>query len=94
MNEIVDTIEYLLERKFGKECDHGRMKLPNWIGNLAEKVDALIQYLGFYEQKIHVLSEMNKTIACNVSRAKDDLGYSPEFSLRKGMENSLSELYN
>ena len=62
--------------------------------DLSEKADALIQWFGSYHQKIHVLSEMNKTIACTVSKAQEELGYSPEYSLEKGMESSLAEVYN
>ena len=94
MNEIVDTIESVLEREFGQECDHGRLRLPGWFSTLSEKADALIQWFGFYHQKIHVLSEMNKTIACTVSKAQEDLGYYPEYSLKKGVKISLAEIYN
>ena len=64
------------------------------IARSIEKMDAAFQWLGLYHQKIHVLSEMNKHIACSVNGAKIDLGYSPEFSLETGMHTSLSELYN
>ena len=53
-----------------------------------------IQWFGFYHQKVHVLSEMNKTIACTVAKAQEELGYSPEYSLGKGIEISLEEVYN
>ena len=53
----------------------------------------MIQWFGFYHQKIHVLSEMNKTIACNVLKAQEELGYSPEYSLREGIGLSLEEVY-
>ena len=82
------------ERKLGQKCDHGRWRLPDWFSDLSEKADALIQWFGFYHQKIHVLSEMNKTIACTVSKAQEELGYSPEYSLGKGIESSLAEVYN
>ena len=94
MNEIVDTIESEIERKLGQKCDHGRLRLPNWFSTLSEKVDALIQWFGFYHQKVNVLSEMNKTIACTVAKAQEELGYSPEYSLGNGIEISLEEVYN
>jgi len=37
---------------------------------MAFAVDAIVQGAGFYNSKIHVLSEMNKTIACSVARAQ------------------------
>ena len=57
-------------------------------------MDFLLQGLGLYHQKIHVLSEMNKHIACKISLAKKELGYLPEFSLVNGMRESLKEMYS
>ena len=39
--------------------------------------------------EIHVLSEMNKTIACSVDKARDELGYRPGVELREGMRRSV-----
>ncbi len=93
MNEIVEKIEYLLDKKFKKPCNFGRINLPGFVSQVAEKTDSLLQSFGFYHQKIHVLSEMNKNIACSIALAKDELGYNPEFDLEKGMYNSLFEIY-
>lgn len=93
MNEIVDTIERLLENEFGQKCTHKRMRLPSFASEVAWMLDASIQKLGMYHQKIHVLSEMNKTIACSVEKAKVELGYNPQFSLEEGMRRSLREIY-
>ncbi len=93
MHEIIDTIESLLSEEFDIECSFKRLKLPNVASQVAELMDYLIQLGGFYHQKIHVLSEMNKNISCSVDKAKVDLGYSPEFSLRDGMRISLKEIY-
>lgn len=62
VNEIVDTVERLLEREFKIAVAHQRLKLPSWVSEMALGVDAGLQALGIYQQKIHVLSEMNKTI--------------------------------
>lgn len=93
MNEIVNTIEYLLETEFNQQCKHKRMKLPGIASEIAYFVDYGIQAMGMYNQKIHVLSEMNKTIACNIQKAKTELGYKPEVSLETGMRISLKELF-
>jgi nucleoside-diphosphate-sugar epimerase len=89
MNEIVDTIERLLETEFGHKCAHKRMKLPGIASEVAWLVDKTLQSLGLYHQKFHVLSEMNKTIACSVARAKAELGYRPTVALEEGMRRSL-----
>ncbi|MEK7781229.1 MAG: NAD(P)-dependent oxidoreductase [Verrucomicrobiota bacterium] len=89
MNEIMDTIERLLETEFGHTCKHKRMKLPGFASDVAWLADKTLQALGIYHQKIHVLSEMNKTIACSVARAEKELGYKPTVALEEGMRRSL-----
>ncbi len=93
MNNIIDTIEKLLIEEFDQDCNLGRIRLPNFISSFAECTDMFIQSLGFYNQKIHVLSEMNKNIACDIRKAKSKLNYKPEYSLLNGMYNSLNEIY-
>jgi len=90
MNEIIDTVEDLLENEFGMEVAHDRMKLPSVASEVALAVDATLQRAGVYHQKIHVLSEMNKTIACSVDKARDQLGYRPGVELREGMRRSIA----
>lgn len=92
MNEIVDTVEELLRDEFGMQVDGGRMKLPGVASGVARAMDASLQALGLYEQRIHVLSEMNKTIACSVAKARDELGYRPGVELREGMRRSIADL--
>ncbi len=94
MNEIVDTIESLLEREFDVPCAHKRMRIPDSVGEVATAMDAAIQGLGLYHQKIHVLGEMNKTIACSVDKARRMLGYEPKVELREGMRRSLQWLFD
>lgn len=89
MNEIVDTIEHLLETEFSVPCVHKRLRLPNMMSEMALFVDKILQGAGFYHQKIHVLSEMNKTIACSVDKARQELGYRPGVALEEGMRRSL-----
>jgi len=89
MNEIIDTIERLLEKEFGHKCVHKRMKLPGFASDVAWLADKTLQALGIYHQKIHVLSEMNKTIACSVTRAENELDYRPTVALEEGMRRSL-----
>jgi nucleoside-diphosphate-sugar epimerase len=90
MNEIVGTVERLMESEFGLTVAHRRIHLPPVAGEAAELADAVIQRLGVYYQKIHVLSEMGKTIACSISRAEADLGYAPAVGLEEGMRRSLA----
>jgi len=89
MTEIVDTVERLLEQEFGVRCAHKRFRLPGFVSEVALFADKTLQSLGLYNQKIHVLSEMNKTIACSVAKAARELGYKPDVALEEGMRRSL-----
>jgi nucleoside-diphosphate-sugar epimerase len=89
MNEIMDTVERLLETEFGQTCAHKRLRLPGVASAIAYAADWTLQSLGLYHQKIHVLSEMNKTIACSIARAERELGYRPAVALEEGMRRSL-----
>jgi len=66
------------------------VRLPSVAGQVAGLADGLIQKLGLYQQKIHVLSEMNKNIACSVEKAQRELGYAPTVDLEEGMRRSLA----
>ena len=89
MNEVMDTIERSLETEFGQKCAHKRLRLPGLASEVAYLVDSALQAFGVYHQKIHVLSEMNKTIACSVAKAERELGYQPTVALEEGMRRSL-----
>jgi nucleoside-diphosphate-sugar epimerase len=89
MNDIVDTVENLLENEFGMQVAHDRMRLPSLASEVALVIDAAVQRMGLYHQRMHVLSEMNKTIACSIGKAQDQLGYRPRVELREGMRRSI-----
>ena len=88
VTEIVSTVQDALTAE-GIATKHGGLTIPNFIGDLAERADRLIQKTGRYQQAVHVLGEMNKTIACDISVAKVELGYDPKISLLEGMRRSL-----
>lgn len=89
MNEIFDTIADVMENDFGFKVNHRRMRLPNLVSGIAYSIDLTLQGMGFYNKKIHVLSEMNKNIACSVELARKELGYNPTISLKEGMKRSI-----
>ena len=90
MNEIIETVENVMERDFGIAVTRKRMRLPSVAADVARVCDRLLQSVGLYQQKIHVLSEMNLTIACSVAKACAQLGYRPAVSLEEGMRRSLA----
>lgn len=89
MNEIVETVGNVLRDDFGMSVKPNSFRLPNVVGQMATLADSALQAAGIYQQKIHVLSEMNKTIACDVTKARKILGYSPQVALREGMRRSI-----
>jgi nucleoside-diphosphate-sugar epimerase/choline dehydrogenase-like flavoprotein len=89
IEEIVSTVEHVLEGEFGIACSHRRLRLPAGVGTMAQWVDGALQAAGLYEQRIHVLGEMGETIACSIARAQTELGYAPRVALREGMVRSV-----
>jgi nucleoside-diphosphate-sugar epimerase len=63
--------------------------VPRVVGVVAEKLDALAQSSGRYVQILHVLGELKDTIACDISRARKELGYEPTVALFDGMRASV-----
>lgn len=90
MNEVIDTVERLLAEEFQLPVAYKRLRLPGFASEVAWFADKTIQGLGLYEQKIHVLSEMNKTIACSTEKAQRELGYKPTVALEEGMRRSIA----
>jgi nucleoside-diphosphate-sugar epimerase len=90
VNEIVDTVERLLKNEFDIPVSHKRLRLPFWVGDVAMWSDRLIQRVGLYQQKIHVLGEYNKTVACSVAKGEKELGYRPTIELEEGMRRSIA----
>jgi nucleoside-diphosphate-sugar epimerase len=86
--EIVETVGRAL-RDEGYEVTPNRLRLPAVVGRLAERADALIQRGGRYVQQVHVLGELDKTIACDIGAATAELGYVPEVDLAEGMRRSV-----
>ena len=65
------------------------LHVPAFTSDLARIADGALQSVGLYNQKLHVLSEMNQTIACDITKAMNDLGFQPVCELREGMRRSI-----
>lgn len=88
VREIVETVGRALEAE-GFEVAPNRVRLPDVVGSVAETIDRVLQRTGRYNQQFHVLGEMNKTIAVDISAARAELGYEPTVSLYDGMRSSI-----
>lgn len=63
--------------------------LPRFGAEVATRLDALLQAADRYVQPLHVLGELKDTIACDISRARAELGYDPEVDLVGGMREAI-----
>jgi len=88
VNEIVETVGCALADE-GFEVKTNSFHLPAIAGRTAELGDRIVQGLGRYQQQLHVLGEMNHTIACDISGATAELGFEPRVDLYDGMRASI-----
>jgi nucleoside-diphosphate-sugar epimerase len=88
VNEIVATVGRALTDE-GFDVKAPTTRLPAIAGRVAELGDRIVQGLGRYQQQLHVLGEMNHTIACDISATRDELGYQPRVALYEGMRTSI-----
>ena len=88
LGEIVETVGRVLAAE-GFDVRPNRLRLPALAGRLAERADRSIQRAGRYVQQLHVLGELDKTIACDISVARTELGYEPAVELEEGMRRSV-----
>ena len=88
VNEIVATVGRALHDE-GFTVKEPSARLPALAGRVAELGDRVVQRLGRYQQQLHVLGEMNHTIACDISATRAELGYEPRVELYEGMRSSI-----
>jgi nucleoside-diphosphate-sugar epimerase len=88
LRTILATVRDALAAE-GLEVSGGQPRLPRLAGVVAERLDGVLQDRGRYVQALHVLGELKDTIACDISRARAELGYDPQTSLRDGMRASI-----
>jgi nucleoside-diphosphate-sugar epimerase len=87
--EILDTVKAALKAEGFDVTDRPPPRIPAAASVLAEKVDGFLQSKGRYLQAVHVFGEMKDTIACDITKARDELGYEPTVSLFEGMRASI-----
>jgi nucleoside-diphosphate-sugar epimerase len=63
--------------------------VPRGASVLAANIDRVLQANGRYVQALHVLGELKDTIACDISRARTELGFEPSGGLLSGMRESI-----
>lgn len=88
MRTILSTVREALAAE-GQVVSGGQPRLPRLAGVVAENLDRVLQDRGRYVQALHVLGELKDTIACDISRARDELDYDPPTDLLGGMRASI-----
>lgn len=88
MRDVLATVRDAFVAE-GMAVSGGQPRLPRLAGVAAEHVDRFVQARGRYVQALHVLGELKDTIACDITRARAELGYRPEVSLLDGMRASI-----
>jgi nucleoside-diphosphate-sugar epimerase len=88
LREILSTVRRALAAE-GLQVSDRQPLIPHAAGSLAETADRLLQSRGLYVQAVHVVGELKDTIACDISRARRELGYEPTTSLFDGMRASV-----
>jgi nucleoside-diphosphate-sugar epimerase len=88
MRAVVETVKRAL-RDEGLDVTDRQFRLPALAGRVAERIDRTLQARGIYHQEMHVLGEMDKTIACDISATESVLGYAPQIGLLEGMRRSI-----
>ncbi|HEX5614448.1 MAG TPA: NAD(P)-dependent oxidoreductase [Acidimicrobiia bacterium] len=88
MREVLATVRAAFVAE-GFTVSGGQPRLPRTAGVVAEHLDRLLQARGRYVQALHVLGELKDTIACDITRARAELGYRPTTTLLDGMRASI-----
>jgi len=89
LRTILETVKDALAAEGLEVADRRPLPMPLMAARVATKVDAALQSQGRYLQAVHVLGELKDTIACDVSRARKELGYDPPTELFEGMRASI-----
>jgi nucleoside-diphosphate-sugar epimerase len=88
LRAIFETVRDALEAE-GLEVTRRQPRIPRVAAVMAAQVDGLLQARGIYQQAVHVLGELKDTIACDISRARAEIGYDPPVALLEGMRRSV-----
>ncbi len=89
LRDILTTVRAALAAEGLPVSNRRPIPIPRIAGIVAEKLDAIAQASGRYVPALHVLGELKDTIACDITRARKDLGYEPTVALLEGMRASV-----
>lgn len=88
LRHILDSVRQALAAE-GLAVSSRQPRIPAVAGAVAARADAVLQGAGRYVQPLHVLGELRDTIACDIGKARRELGYAPVATLVDGMRTSI-----
>ncbi len=88
--EIIQTVRKVLLEEFNLRSIDKNIRLPAFFSDLAFMSDLILQKIGLYNSKIHVLSELSKNIFCSIEKTEKDLGYNPKIDLALGLKRNFA----
>jgi nucleoside-diphosphate-sugar epimerase len=88
MRDVFATVRRAFDAE-GLPATHRQPRIPRLAGVVAERLDGVLQGAGRYSPALHVLGELKDTIACDIAKARDELGYDPPTDLFEGMRASI-----
>jgi nucleoside-diphosphate-sugar epimerase len=89
LRDVLETVQRALADEGLAVSGRRPIPVPRIAGVVAAKLDGIAQAAGRYVQVLHVLGELKDTIACDISRARKELGYEPAVALYDGMRASV-----
>lgn len=89
LRAVFDTIRRALAAEGLTVSTRRPLRIPRFVASLAVAADGFVQNRGRYVQAAHVLGELRDTIACDISRARDEIDYAPQYDLFEGMRESI-----
>ena len=89
LRDVLETVQRALADEGLAVSGRRPIPVPRIAGVVAAKLDGMAQAVGRYVQVLHVLGELKDTIACDISRARKELGYEPAVALYDGMRASV-----
>lgn len=81
--EIVNTIADIYNIKLHKFC------LPSLVASISRHILNLCTLLGFFSWKLYSLATMNVDLGCDITCAKEELGYYPGITLQEGIKRTI-----
>ena len=88
LRTVLATVRHALAAEGLRVSSH-QPHLPESAAAFAATADKVLQGRGRYVQALHVLGELRDTIACDIGRARAELGYEPAVGLLEGMRASV-----